>query len=101
RPGGPGGPDAAGDRRRAARPGGGPVTARTQEQILARFRDIDPGDDWLGFRRMVLIDSMTLDTLRQALPDFDTNGRDDYVKPEDLEQKARAHLTFGIGKTVA
>ena len=76
------------------------AAARTQDQILARFRTIDPGDDWFGFRQSVLIDSMTLDTLRQALPDVDTNGRDDYVKPEALEQRARDYLTFAIGKIV-
>ncbi|MEU4590035.1 hypothetical protein [Micromonospora aurantiaca (nom. illeg.)] len=74
---------------------------RTQEQILARFKAItDSGTDWMGFRREVLIDSMTLDTLKRALPDVNTNGRDDYVKPEALEGKARDYLTFAIGKAV-
>ncbi|MBM0275136.1 hypothetical protein [Micromonospora tarensis] len=75
------------------------MTTRTQEQILARFRAV-ADSDWLGFRREVLADSMTLDTLRQAVPGIDTTGRDDYVKPEVLEQRARDYLTFAIGKAL-
>ena len=77
---------------------------RTQEQILARFRSIEQGDDWLGFRREVLLESMTRDSLRTIASDLDaTEPEDDQttypaVAPEQLEQTAREYLTFAIGK---
>lgn len=75
------------------------MSVRTQQEILDRFRAV-ANLDTLGFCREVLADSMTLDTLRQAIPSIDTTGRDDYVKPDQLEQRARDYLTFAIGKAV-
>lgn len=70
------------------------TTARTQDEILARFREVTD-DDWLGFRREVLTDAMTVDTLRAALPNGDI---EDTWTPEETEPAARGYLGFAIEK---
>ncbi|MEV4197059.1 hypothetical protein [Micromonospora globbae] len=83
------------------------MTARTQEQILARFREITAGGgDWFGFRREVLLESMTLDSLRAVASDVGAvETADDQttypaVKPDQLEKAARDYLAFAVGKAV-
>ncbi|MEV4271971.1 hypothetical protein [Micromonospora aurantiaca (nom. illeg.)] len=82
------------------------MSARTQEQILARFRAINDGTDFFGFRREVLLESMTRDSLRAVvagLGHVEVGGDDTTypaVAPEQLEQTAREYLTFAIGKAV-
>ncbi|WFE41918.1 hypothetical protein [Micromonospora sp. WMMD998] len=75
------------------------MTARTQEQILARFKAItDGGTDWMGFRRDVLLSAMDVETLCKAVPDGNIDV--DRWVPIDPEHEAREYLTFAIGKAV-
>lgn len=74
------------------------MSARTQEQILARYRQIDDvGDDFLGFRRDVLLASMTTETAQQALDGADLSG-ETWEVVTDVDKAAREYLTFAIGK---
>lgn len=68
---------------------------RTQDEILSRFREADE-DDFLGFRREVLAEAMTLDTLRVALPDAKDLPTE--WTPTDTEAAARNYLSFAITK---
>lgn len=72
------------------------MSARTQEQILARFQNIDPNSDWLGFRREVLLGAMTIETAQAAL-DADLTG-ETWDAVTDTETAAREYLTFAIEK---
>jgi hypothetical protein len=70
------------------------TTTRTQDEILARFHAIADGD-FFGFRREVLSDAMTADTLKAAMPG--ANVVDTWT-PDDTEPAARGYLDFAIGK---
>lgn len=73
------------------------MSARTQDEILARFRAI-ADDDWMGFRREVVTDAMTLETLCAAYPDHDPAKIAKAWEPTDTEDHARQYLTLAIGK---
>lgn len=72
------------------------MTARTQDEILARFQAIEEYD-FLGFRSEVLAEAMTAETLR-PLADPDANLSDH--KPIDAEAVAREYMVFAVGKIV-
>ncbi|MEU5939383.1 hypothetical protein ABZ807_09350 [Micromonospora sp. NPDC047548] len=74
------------------------MTARTQEQILARYREIatDGEDDPFNWRQDVLLGAMTRDTAQQALPNADLT-HEKWVQ-DDTDTAAREYLTFAIGK---
>lgn len=82
------------------------MTARTQEEILARFHAV-ADTDWLGFRQDVLLESMTSDSLR-AIADASLDGGESFVEPtlcpivapDLLEQAARDYLTFAVEKAI-
>lgn len=74
------------------------MSTRTQEQILARFRTIAPGDDEWGFRTDVITDAMTLPTLQAAFPDHDPQKIAEVWQPTDVLDHARQYLEFAIGK---
>ncbi len=71
------------------------MTTRTQDEILARFRN---SDDFLGFAREVLIGSMDFDTVRQAIPDVDVQSDWEPQTTEKVTQEARDYLAFAVGK---
>lgn len=71
------------------------TATRSQDDILARFRDAEgKGEDMFGWRREVLASAMTLATLRMALPDETIDAH----APALVEFAARAYLAFAIGK---
>lgn len=79
-----------------------PTVTRTQDEILARFREV-ASTDLIGFRREVLVDSMDLDTLKKVMPDFAPEGdASEYpaIKPESLDARARGYLEFAIEKAI-
>lgn len=76
---------------------------RTQEEVLHRYREADAHvHDMFGFRREVLIASMTAETLKQIGPVIgeDLLAGAPVTPPEKLEDDARAYLVFAIGKIV-
>lgn len=74
------------------------MTARTQKEILARFREVheDPSDPF-AWRLEVLTEAMTADTIRVAVPDVHDEDLADWT-PVDTEPTARAYLTFAVVK---
>ena len=73
------------------------MTTRTQDEILARFQAVD---DFFGFAREVLIETMDADTVRRFNPDA-TIG-DDWTAwtTEDVETNARNYLDFAVEKAI-
>lgn len=71
------------------------MTARTQDEILARFQ---AADDMFGFAREVLIEAMTPETVLRFNPDA-TIG-DDWTawSAADVKAKALSYLDFAIEK---
>lgn len=79
------------------------MTARTQEEILSRYRELADGrEDFFGFRREVLASSMTGDTLRQTGLDLEesTLAAAPLTPPENLSGEASGYLEFAIGKII-
>jgi hypothetical protein len=73
------------------------MSSRTQADILARFQ---AADDFLGFARDVLAESMDGETLRSVAP----NLADEQLRaapatpPEMLSSAASGYLDFAVGK---
>lgn len=70
------------------------MTARTQDEIVARFRAADDIFDWA---REVLVEVMTADTTRKINPRAACNNWTPWTA-EQLQTEARNYLTFTIGK---
>lgn len=74
------------------------MTARTQDEILARYR---AANDFLGFAGEVLVESMTADTIRQINPDAVLPADWMPNTVQELEVAAREYLEFAVGKIAA
>lgn len=77
--------------------------ARTQEEILAKFRSVSAEGGLFDFRPEVLAESMDLPTLKQVLPDYEAEnpGTTFPLVPVDtLDERARGYLAFAITKAL-
>lgn len=80
---------------------------RSQDEILARFREVDAlPENMFGFAQEVLAGAMTLETVKQALPNFDA-GSSEAEPPtfpvytsENIEGACKEYLQFAIGKAL-
>jgi hypothetical protein len=72
--------------------------SRTQDEILQRITAV-ADDDFLGWRRQVLIEALDYEHARGYLPDT-TADQWAGLRTADVEQAAREYLTFAIGKIV-
>jgi hypothetical protein len=73
------------------------MTARTQDEILARARAVRAeGEDVFGFRVEVLVDALDFDHAREFLAPQATKQQ--WRQETDHEAHARWYLTFAIGK---
>ena len=73
------------------------MTARTQDEILARFQ---AADDFFGFAREVLVEAMTAETMLRFKPGATLGDNWAVSTPDELETAARDYLTFAIDKAV-
>lgn len=75
-----------------------PIT-RTGEEMLARLRDVAP-DDWLGFKREVLLVWMPYEQARALLKEGTTADQWAAAVAEegDPDTAAQGYLEFAIGK---
>lgn len=76
---------------------------RSQDEILARFREVDAEpSNMFGFAQEVLAGAMTVETLKQAVPDFEPSAEASFplYTSENIEQAAREYLEFAIGKAL-
>lgn len=74
------------------------MTARTQDEILARFH---AADDFFGFAVEALSDSMTADTIRRINPDAELPADWAPRAPDALEAEAREYLAFAAEKALS
>jgi hypothetical protein len=78
------------------------VSTRTQDEIVARFRE-EQDDDVFGWMREVLLEAMTAESLQAALPAVSAADAADVTSdsgPDRIEGLARTYLTFAVGKIV-
>ena len=69
---------------------------RTQEEIIARVNAIGHQEDWLGFRRQVLIEALDFEHAKPYIKDSVT--ADDWTVDDDIERFARDYLPFAVEK---
>lgn len=68
---------------------------RTQDEIVARITEVDD-DDWMGFRREVLIANLDFEHAKPYLKDGVTEA--EWNPDPDIAAKAADYLGFAIGK---
>lgn len=73
------------------------MTARTQDEILARIRDI-AGEDFLGFRTEVLLTALDYEHARRFLRDGATPEQWAAEQVTDVEAAAKNYYEFALGK---
>lgn len=77
------------------------MSTRTQAEILARI-DEAADDDWLGFRRDVLISALdhehAIPFLKEGVTAEQWNADNEGGRFADVEQSARDYYTFALGK---
>lgn len=75
------------------------MTARTQDEILARFREAQNDTaDLFGWKREALLEGMTAESIVTATDIAPATARTIAVAPDRLEGRAREYLEFAIGK---
>lgn len=75
------------------------MTKRTQDEIVARVRDI-ADEDLFGFAREVLIAALDEAAMRRLFPDINPNLPLAAPVEPDTELAARRYLEFAVGKII-
>jgi hypothetical protein len=71
---------------------------RTQQEIVDRIVDANADDDFMGFRREVLLDALEFEHAKPYLKDGVTEAEWDASREKDTQAAARGYLDFAVGK---
>lgn len=75
------------------------ATTRSQDEIVARIKAHEAGEDFFGFAREALIDALDFDHAKPYLKDGVT--AQEWQQVTDFGDAAREYLAFAIGKIEA